>query len=493
MKKLVATLLAAAMAMSLLTGCSGGNSGGNETASTTAATTAAAKEETTVAAAETTAAETEAETPDPDTIAVMVPPVTGDYPELMEKWIAEYTADHPWITVDLTNTSWNENPDKISTMALSGEAPDIVMNDFKMLGTLVEMGVAVNVADYMDPEALADYDQNALDYLTLEGTLYALPLYMTIQALGGNKAMMEAAGADVEKIQTEGWTWDEFLEIIKNGTVKDQTWGLTFASAGSSTKDFVNIFGVAAGINNDFTPSLKYAYTSENMKNLLSTVETLVSSGYMPNYGVEAGQRLVMLQTGQTMVTGKAMPLFESNVKNNIAALADGSALEGTVEDLEYVFLPVPTLENVQPACYGIVDCLIPCRNQNSTDEHLKNVCDFLNFLTSGERIAEVANQVYLPAVCESGRKAQEGTVLDQSDANAAASERCLGLVIAPPTGVTTEQSANADTIMTEVIVPKFQALIAGETTADDMYQAICDAAFAAFGEDGCETGFFTY
>lgn len=493
MKRILAMALTAAMTLSLLTACGGQSTpttASNEDTTTEAADDSGAAQ--TTPAAEDEAAPAEEADHEDDTIVVMFPPVTNDYEDLLNAWIPAFESEYPWLHIDLTMTSWDENPDKITTLALAGEAPDIVMNDFKMIGTLAEMGVAIDVASYMDSAALADYDQNALDYLTLDGTLYALPLYMTIQSLGGNKLMMEAAGADVEKIQTQGWTWDEFEEILKKGTTGD-TWGLVFANATAATPDFVNIFGVAAGISNDFTPDLKYAYTSENMLNLLKTVETMISSGYMPNYGVEAGQRLVMLQTGQTMVTGKAMPLFEANVKNNIAALADGSAVEGTIEDLEYVFLPVPTLDGVKPACYGIVDCLIPCRNQNFSDEHLANVMLFLNYLTSGERIAQVDDQVYLPAVCESGRAAQAGSTLDQSDANAAASERCMGLVIAPPTGITAEQNANAKQILNEVVVPKFQALIAGETTADQMYQDICDAAFELFGEENCETGFFTY
>ena len=41
--------------------------------------------------------------------------------------------------------------------------------------------------------------------------------------------------------------------------------------------------------------------------------------------------------------------------------------------------------------------------------------------------------------------------------------------------------------MMDEVIVPQMQALLAGETGAQDMYDAIVSAAKDAFGEDGCE------
>jgi len=323
--------------------------------------------------------------------------------------------------------------------------------------------------------------------MTLDGSVYGLPLYISIQALGGNKEMLEAAGADVEKIQTEGWTFDEFLDIIKNGTT-DDCFGFVFANSGVTTKDFVSIFGVSAGITSDFTSDLKYAYTSDNMLTLLQAVETMTQSGYMPDYSVEAGQRLVMLETGQAMVTGKAMPLFESNVKKNIAGMEDGSAAEGTIE-MEYVFLPVPTMDNVTESCYGSTGGLIALRNNNTTDEHLKNVCEFMAFLCNGDRAASVDNELYLSSVCASGREAQASYELDQSEANAKASEREIGLVVAPPSGITAEMSSNATTIMNEVVVPKFQSLLAGETTAQEVYDAICTEAKNLFGEENCASG----
>lgn len=390
-----------------------------------------------------------------DTITIMVPPVTGTYVEDLQGWIEEYRKDHPNITVEVIATSWDEHTNKLSTMALAGEAPDIAEVSYGAVGTYVEMGVGVNIADYMSKERLADYDQNALDYMTMDNTLYGLPLYITIQALGGNREMLEAAGADVQKIQTQGWTYEEFLEIIKNGT-KEGCFGFVFANSGATTADFVSIFGVAAGISSNFTQDLKYVYTSENMLSLLQAVETMTSSGYMPNYSVEAGQRLVMLETGQTMLTGKAMPLFESNVKKNIAGKADGSAVEGTI-DMEYVFLPVPTMSNATESVYGVVDGLIALRNNNTTEEHLKNVCEFMDFLSSGERAAAV--------------------------------ERAITKVIAPPAGITAEMNANAKTMMDETIVPKFQALLAGETTAQEVYDAICKDAKNLFGEENCASG----
>ena len=223
--------------------------------------------------------------------------------------------------------------------------------------------------------------------------------------------------------------------------------------------------------------------------NLLTAVEEMTKSGYMPNYGVEAGQRMVMCQTGNAMIFGKAMPLFENNFKKNNAALEanDGTAVENSLT-MDYAFLPVPTMDGCAESCYGTVDGLIAMRNKNTTDEHLKNVLLFMDYICSGERIATCMNELYLDPVCQSGRDAlvlEEGRDAD----NLATAARCIAMVQAPPEGVTTEMTATAKKLMDEQIVPKFQLLLSGETTAQEVYDHICEAAYAAFGEENCVSG----
>lgn len=422
-----------------------------------------------------------------DTVTVMVPPVSGTYLDDIDTYVAEFTALHPEIQIEVIKTSWEDHNSKLSTMANAGEAPDIAEVSYSSIGSFVELGIAVDIAKYMDADRLADYDQNALDYMTIENTVYGLPLYITIQSIGGNKEMLEAAGADLAKIQSEGWTYEEFLEVIKNGTT-DDCFGFVFANSGVTASDFLNIFGVAAGLTNAFTSDLKYAYTSDNMLKLLEIVEEMTKSGYMPNYGVEAGQRMTMCQEGKAMIFGKAMPLFENSINTNNQRIADKDANAVGTEPIQYAFLPVPTMEGVEAACFGSVDGMIAFRNNKTTDEHLKNVCLFMDYLCSGERVAAVDQTLLLEPVCQSGRDAYvspEG--LDEG--NVAAAARCIGLVVAPPAGVTAEQSAAAKTIMDETIVPKFQALLAGEATAQEVYDAVCAAATEAFGADGCVSG----
>lgn len=474
MKKIVALLLACVMVLGLFAGCGGSQ----KPAETKAAENNAAPAEGTEAAAEAA----------PDTIVIMAPPVTGEYLNNLKVWAQEFNAMYPNLTVEIIETSWGDHMDKLSTMSQAGEAPDIAEISSGAIGTYVEMGVAIDIAQYLDAERLADYDANALEYMSLEGTVYGLPLYLTIQSIGANKTLMEELGIDVAKIQQEGWTYEEFLDVIKLGTTSNR-FGFVFANSGVTASDMLNIFGAGAGLSNNFTEDLKYTFTSENMLTLLTAIEEMTSSGYMPNYGVEAGQRMVMCQTGNAMIFGKAMPLFEANFRKNNAALDanDGTAVENSLK-MDYAFLPVPTMMGCQESCYGTVDGLMALRNKNTTDEHLKNVLLFMDYICSGDRIAACMNELYLDPVCQSGRDAlvlEEG----RDEANLATAGRCIAMVQAPPAGVTAEMTATAKKLMDEQIVPKFQLLLAGETTAQEVYDHICGAAYAAFGEENCVSG----
>ena len=472
MKKIIALLLAVVMVLGLAA-C-----GGEKTPETTAPVAGNNGETTPVT-------EPSAE---PDTIVIMAPPVTGNYLASLKVWAEEFTAMYPHLTIEIIETSWGDHSDKLSTMAQAGEAPDIAEISSGALGTYVEMGVAIDISKYMSAERLADYDANAVEYMSLEGTTYGLPLYLTIQSIGANKTLMEELGIDVAKIQNEGWTYEEFLEVIKLGTEGDR-YGFVFANAGVTATDMLNIFGAGAGLSNNFTEDLKYTFTSDNMLTLLTAIEEMTQSGYMPNFGVEAGQRMVMCQTGNAMIFGKAMPLFESNfVKNNAALEAnDGTAVENSLP-MEYAFLPVPTMMGCEESCYGTVDGLIAMRNKNTTDEHLENVLLFMDYICSGDRIASCMNELYLDPVCQSGRDAlvlEEG----RDEQNLATAGRCIAMVQAPPAGVTAEMTATASKLMNEQIVPKFQLLLAGEATAQEVYDHIVEAAHAAFGAENCVSG----
>lgn len=466
MKKFLALSLAALMTVGTLAGCS--------TPAETSSTGNASSGTASVAAKS-------------DTITVMVPPITDDYFSQLDAWSAEFTKENPNLTLNFIKTSWDDHNTKLSTTAQSGEAPDIAELSYSSIGTYVTNGTAINIEDYMDSSKISEYDQNALDYMTLESKVYGLPLYITIQSIGANKDMLTAAGVDVAKVQSQGWTMDEFINAIKAGTT-DNCFGFVFANSGVTASDFLNIFGVSAGLTNAFNKDLKYEYTSSKMLKLLQAVETMCKSGYMPNYGIQANQRLAMGETGQAMIFGKAMPLFETTINANNDAIDanNGKAVANSIK-INYAFLPVPTMDGVSESCFGSVDGFVAFKNNNFSEEHEKNVMTALYFMSSGDRAAYVDGICCLAGVCKSSRDVMSKYAISGLDSgNVTCATRLISEVVAPPSGITADMSANATTIMNETIVPKFQSLLAGECTAQQMYDEIVSKANDAFGKDQC-------
>ena len=51
--------------------------------------------------------------------------------------------------MEVIKTSWDDHNGKLSTMANAGEAPDIAEVSYSAIGTYVELGVAVDIAQYI--------------------------------------------------------------------------------------------------------------------------------------------------------------------------------------------------------------------------------------------------------------------------------------------------------------------------------------------------------
>ncbi len=472
MKKLLALLLVAILSLSVFAGC--------------ATTTAPAESTEPADTAEDTAEETTDEMAE-DTILVMVPPITNTYQDQLDRWSADFNAMYPNLTLEFETASWEDYNDKLGVQVNAGSPPDIAEVNYNMLGTRAESGLLVDVTEYVTEEELADYDASMLDYYRMDGKLYGIPTYNSIQSLGGNRDMLEAAGADVEKIQTEGWTFDEFVEIANAGT-SDDTFGFVFANAGVAAIDMLPMFAASAGMPFAFDEDLKYAYTSQDFLALLESISGMIADGTMPDVAIEAGARWNMYLTGQTMIFGKGMPLFEGMAKANNEAIEadDGTAVEGSVIS-DYVFLPTPTMGDHEQGVIGSVSGFSMFRNADTTDEHLQNVAKALLFLTSGEPIAYTNNELYLPALSQTGRDAMASleSPYPRDESNIAATEYVAMYAVSPNTNITSELSAEAKLIEETVIVPKFQALIAQEITAQEMHDEIVKAAVEAFGEDG--------
>lgn len=476
MKKVLSIVLVLVMMVGVLSAC------GNKTSVTPEATTGTAPS--------TTPSETATTEAKPDTISLLLPPISTTYQDQFAKWTSDFTALYPNLTLSFQTASWEDYKDKMDVQVNAGSPPDIAFVENDNVAKYIDTGLLLDIKDIVPAEQIADFDENALAFYRNGDGIYGLPTYISIQALGGNKAMLEEAGIDWKAIQENGWTYDEFRSAIKSGT-KEGRYGFIFACAGVTAADYLNILTKNAGMPAPFTKDLKYAYTSQNFKKLLTCIREIIDDGSTPKEmgSVDAGKRWNMFLTGQTMIFGKGIANFEGlAVANNEKIKAnDGSAVENSIE-AEYVVLPVPTFFGEKQAAQGAAGGYSMFRGKEEpTAEHLANAAKALYFMSAGDVAAYTANELYLSGLSKSAREAMTkiNNEVPRSAENAAAMQTLTAQAAEARPDIPADLGAKHSRLMDEVIVPKFQALLANELTPDKMYEEVKKAAIETFGEDG--------
>lgn len=427
-----------------------------------------------------------------DVVTALLPPVTTlGFQDRLAQYKKDFEAENPGVTVEFTTASWEDIKEKLNVQINAGSPPDVSFIGADAVNKYMESELLVDISKYAEPAMLEDFDADVLNYFRNGEGVYGFPTYAEIQAIGGNREMMEAAGIDWKKVQENGWTYDEFRKAIKAGTVEDR-YGFVFASAGVVSKDFFSIFSKNAGMPSQFDDNLKYVYTSSKMLPFLKDLRSFIDDGSMPKElsSIDGGKRWNMFLTGQTMITGKGLSVFERMAAENNAKLEanDGTAVEGSV-NAEYIVLPVPTFQGHPEQAQGIVDGFVCFRGKEEpTEQHLKNAAKLAYFLASGERAADTVRDIYGGPVAKStvDALAAKPPLEGKNENNTKAVERLMKNIAPARPDITPELGALANKIEEEVIVPKFQGLLAGEISPEEMYEAIKKAGIDAFGEAGC-------
>ncbi|ANE48213.1 ABC transporter substrate-binding protein [Paenibacillus swuensis] len=427
-----------------------------------------------------------------DTITALLPPVSPNYQKTFDQITKDFNAKYPNLTLKIEPASWEDMTQKLDTQVNAGSPPDIAFMGSESIAKYADQGMVMDITDAATPDMINDFDKAPLEYMKNGEGLYGFPAYMEIHALGGNKQFLEKAGIDYKKVQQNGWTYDEFREAIKKGVVKENgktRYGFVFAVKGVAAKDYLGIMAKNAGMPHSITEDNKYAYTSKNYLGLLKDLRQLIDDGSMPKElsSVDAGKRWNMFLTGQTMITGKGLATFENSANQNNAKLEakDASAVKESIP-ADYIVLPAPTFQGAKISTAAVVDGYVTFRGKKEpTAEHKANVVKAAYFLASGSVAATANSELMVQQITASGKEAAQSMTLERNPDNVAAVEFMVKNATPARKDIPTELSAKAIKLETEVIIPKFQALIAGEIKAEEMYEAVKKAAVAAFGEDG--------
>lgn len=218
-KKLLATLLTSAMAVSLLTGCGG-------------STAPAASEEGTTASTSTEAAAPEEEAAAPEQED------DGEVIELefwswwssearkpyVEEMVEGFNQSQSKYHVTYVDVPWSDIFTKNIAQIAAGNPCDIIANSLEEVRFRAGQGQVEALDAYLEDDVRSGFYEQYLEACTADdGQIYALPLSVDTRAIYYNKAHFEEAGINAEDIQT----WDDLIEAarkldIKNGDSWDR-------------------------------------------------------------------------------------------------------------------------------------------------------------------------------------------------------------------------------------------------------------------------------
>lgn len=317
------------------------------------------------------------------------------------KMVEEYNAANPDVEVRLDIAPWSDETwASLGAGLASGNPPDIMRVS---IGGAAGQGalqspLLIDTTEYMSEDELADYGESVIRNITIGDKQVIWPQdgdWGTMLVANGD--MLEAAGIDVAKIQSEGWTFDEFREAAKKLTNGD-TYGLGTSAgwAGSLFLDLVWRAGAPDGSAN------MGAYFWGNEFSLggapaLAVAELLHAMQYedmsMPQEVTGLQDHMPLLWSGKV-----AMINYWHGAIGEIKAYNDSIAkgeVSGEPADFEVVLLPYPynpETGGAETNLRRVTGLALFRQEPYKGDEHTQNVIDFVKFLTSPENLAAFAN-----------------------------------------------------------------------------------------------------
>jgi len=189
--------------------------------------------------------------------------------DVFNRLIEEYQRMHPDIVVKAEWQEYSAAINKFITQANAGNPPDIIRIPNDRLGEVAKMGFLEPLDDYMDPSLWRSYIPEALDAMTYEGKLYALPASYDCLLLVYNKDLIN------DVIDDENWTVEDMVRIAKNSSAE---YGLVFPTTSSYWW-----FPFQYGFGGEIFRNNKPVVNDEASINATRFIKSLVEEGIMPS------------------------------------------------------------------------------------------------------------------------------------------------------------------------------------------------------------------
>ena len=378
MKKILAAVLATAMALSLAA-CGGGGNGGN-TSNPPPANNGGSSTATPPASSG-------------DKIAISV--IAAEYGQNTKDWWAKFQSDfngsHDNIDLNVEVVSWNDIYTVVNTRISNNAAPDILNID--VFADYQADDLLLPAKDYVSDETYAKFYDAFLEQSNIDGTIWAIPDLASARAMYYNQDILTAAGVEVPT------TWDELKAACEAIKAYDSTiypWGIDMTTDEGQAAFAYYIWNNGS----DFTDADgNWALNSDKNVEAIEYAISLVKDGYTNTD--PANETRYNLQ--DLFGAGKlAMVIGPNSIPTYIA---DNYAKANTPkeEQINYAFAPIPTNGGNPSVSAGVMDRFM-CFDNGHSAEKLEAIKTFFDFFYEDSRYSEwVLMEGFLPATSAGG------------------------------------------------------------------------------------------
>lgn len=267
--------------------------------------------------------------------------------------------------------------DYLSTLLIDvagGNGPDVAHIKAEWLPQLLALGVVRSLDGYISEDVLADYAQSAIDSVTVDGQMVALPWFSNTYALLVNTDLCEQAGVDYTTIAS----WADLMEAAeKISALGDDIYGLAIPNSnGVEAGEGYNTFPALWAHGGDFEKNGKIMLTSDAAISAYTDLQKL----YVNKISTAAGPNSFK-ELRNLFGTGKIGFYWdiESGVATAATAVTDEAEYYGRTQ--------VITIPGADAAGHGYLIAHQLAVFDSCTDEKMEAMGHFLDYMSGSDVI----------------------------------------------------------------------------------------------------------
>ncbi|MFI6133588.1 extracellular solute-binding protein [Micromonospora sp. NPDC051141] len=125
--------------------------------------------------------------------------------EIATTRVDAFKRDHSDVRLTVTEGAFDEQ--QFLSAVASGNPPDLVYLDRKLIGTYAKRGSIQPLTDCVDKQRIdmGQYRQSAKDQVTLDGTVYGIPEFAQVRVLYLNETLLRKAGLTADDVNLADW------------------------------------------------------------------------------------------------------------------------------------------------------------------------------------------------------------------------------------------------------------------------------------------------